>query len=406
MTAMTKNQTTPDKGPLFFKLALISILISIGIHLYLTSLHYSFLGHSIGKSVCDVSETFNCTAVAASQYSKFLGMPIALWGAAANFVLLLMLLNYKVFRPENGFATYTGWMALSLLVASVIMGSISVTMMSSYCLFCLILYVFSLLTFISATRYLQTPLFKDFGTNLTLLFSKRWGTLAFFIAIPALAWLADGIVMQNLSKQAGVRDMDHFVKSKIQEWQNNSPFQVAADLGIHFPSKIPAKVKIVEFADFMCSHCQAAAPVLEAFLNSHPDVELQFLLFPLDGECNDDIPRKWGVSCSYAKGAHCANKQNKGKEAHQWIFEHAPGTAAVEDAKAKLKTMTADLKLDETSFNACYNAPETHESVKQVAKEGARGQIGGTPAIFVQGRQLPGAQLLPVLQEAYFQSVK
>ncbi|MEK7357326.1 MAG: vitamin K epoxide reductase family protein, partial [Bdellovibrionota bacterium] len=64
-------------------LAAIAAMI---VHSILYSHHLDLhFGAITGPMSCDVSSTFNCSAVTASKYSSLLGVPIALWGLAANF---------------------------------------------------------------------------------------------------------------------------------------------------------------------------------------------------------------------------------------------------------------------------------------------------------------------------------
>ncbi|MEK6555784.1 MAG: vitamin K epoxide reductase family protein, partial [Bdellovibrionota bacterium] len=77
------------------KIAILLTLIAVGLHAYLT-LHYYDLnyGSTSGESVCNVSEKFNCDSVSMSQYSTLLGAPLALWGAATNIILLVLLVGW------------------------------------------------------------------------------------------------------------------------------------------------------------------------------------------------------------------------------------------------------------------------------------------------------------------------
>src|SRR5437868_4045723 len=72
--------------------AMVCALVASGIHIYLANHHYNLvLGSSEGGSICNINQTFNCDAVNLSSYSEFLKIPIAVWGAATNTTLLLLL---------------------------------------------------------------------------------------------------------------------------------------------------------------------------------------------------------------------------------------------------------------------------------------------------------------------------
>ncbi|MES2856464.1 MAG: thioredoxin domain-containing protein [Bdellovibrionota bacterium] len=166
-------------------------------------------------------------------------------------------------------------------------------------------------------------------------------------------------------------------------------------------SKENAKLTLVEFADFRCIHCKHAAPTIKAFLNAHPDVRLEFQTWALDGECNSKISSANGASCLLGRSVWCAEKQNqKGWAAHEYIFEQEmyPALESVKQALpaiAKAAGMTAEAML------ACTDSEEAKAAVRAQADLGGTLNIQGTPAIFANGRLLPGGQVLQVLREAH-----
>ncbi len=84
-----KNSISKNK---LLLLPLLTTFIAMGVHLYLTQ-HYYALKFGTGEagSMCNINEVLNCDAVTASEYSAFLGVPIALWGLFTNLVLFYFL---------------------------------------------------------------------------------------------------------------------------------------------------------------------------------------------------------------------------------------------------------------------------------------------------------------------------
>src|ERR1035437_4670532 len=75
------------------QLALMGCLASIAAHLYLTMHYYPLkFGFASGQSICNLNAKFDCDAVSASSYASLFGMPLALWGAATNAVLFVLIL--------------------------------------------------------------------------------------------------------------------------------------------------------------------------------------------------------------------------------------------------------------------------------------------------------------------------
>src|SRR5665213_1702265 len=174
------------------QLALMGCLASIAAHIYLTLHFYPIkFGFATGGSICNLSAKFDCDAVAASAYSSIFGMPLALWGASTNAVLfVLMLVSWLEWtdHPER-LKRFTLFLAGVSLAASIIMATISLTQMQSYCLFCITLYFLSTVVFIAYKGMVREPFWQNFAKDLGLLFAESKGIILAFAAIPLLAYL-------------------------------------------------------------------------------------------------------------------------------------------------------------------------------------------------------------------------
>ena len=138
---------------------------------------------------------------------------------------------------------------------------------------------------------------------------------------------------------------------------------------------------------------------------SHPDARLIFAAWPLDGTCNTTIPSGDGTRCALARSVYCAEKEHKGWEAHDWIFEHQEIFTTLEALTQDLKKMADEEKLDYTALKSCMDSSEAKAAIEAGAKVGSDLKIEGTPSIFVNGKKLEFGQILPVLQKAY-ESIK
>ena len=100
----------------------------MGVHGYLYSQHLDLkFGTMVGKSICDLNDTFSCSAVAASKYSEVFGIPIALLGFFANLAVLVLLAMWPFTEDEKrpiarrNLLIATGGIA----AVSIVMGTIS-----------------------------------------------------------------------------------------------------------------------------------------------------------------------------------------------------------------------------------------------------------------------------------------
>jgi len=88
-----------------------------------------------------------------------------------------------------------------------------------------------------------------------------------------------------------------------------------------------------------------------------------------------------------AEAAQCANEQGKFWEYHDMIFANQKALAD-ED----LKKYATDTKLDVEKFNACYDSGKFRADVRKDTDECQAAGVTGTPAFFINGRFLSGAQ--------------
>jgi protein-disulfide isomerase len=88
-----------------------------------------------------------------------------------------------------------------------------------------------------------------------------------------------------------------------------------------------------------------------------------------------------------AEAANCARDQGKFWEYHDKLFANQ---RAIKEPN--LKQYAADLQLDTEAFNSCLASGKFTDQVKTDQREGQAVGVTGTPAFFINGRFLSGAQ--------------
>lgn len=88
-----------------------------------------------------------------------------------------------------------------------------------------------------------------------------------------------------------------------------------------------------------------------------------------------------------AEAAQCANDQGKFWEYHDKIFANQRSLE-----EADLKRYAAEINLDVNAFNDCLSSGKFKSQIMQDQREGQQAGVTGTPAFFVNGRFLSGAQ--------------
>jgi protein-disulfide isomerase len=143
-----------------------------------------------------------------------------------------------------------------------------------------------------------------------------------------------------------------------------------------------APVTVVEFSDFECPFCKQTRPTLKQLLERYPGkVRLAYRDFPLDS-IHPQARRA-------AEAARCAHDQGKFWEYHDVLFTQSP-QLALED----LRHYAGQVGLDVTKFDSCLAAGVHKAAVQRDLDEGNRLGVTGTPAFFINGRALQGAQPL------------
>jgi protein-disulfide isomerase len=147
------------------------------------------------------------------------------------------------------------------------------------------------------------------------------------------------------------------------------------------PSRGPANapIELIEFADFQCPYCLAAHPTVRRVLETYGDrIKFVFRNFPLQSH-----PQARPA----AEAAQCANEQGKFWPYHDKLFDD-PNKLS----EAELKKTAADLGLNAAQFNKCVDDHKYQSVVDADFEAGGEAGVSGTPAFFINGRLLSGAQ--------------
>lgn len=177
---------------------------------------------------------------------------------------------------------------------------------------------------------------------------------------------AMGTVIEDLRRKAGVQVLLEAPR-----------VQVAAAGPARGPAT--AKVTIVEFSDFQCPYCSRGQKVMEEVVKAYGDrVRLVFRDFPLS--FHEHARRA-------AEAGQCAHEQGKFWALHDWMFEHQSSLDA-----AALSGAAKQLGLDGKRFNACLDGGKQAGTVAESMKVGEQAGVRGTPAFFVNGVFISGAQ--------------
>jgi protein-disulfide isomerase len=141
-----------------------------------------------------------------------------------------------------------------------------------------------------------------------------------------------------------------------------------------------APVTIIEFSDYECPYCRRSQATIAQVKEKYQEkVRLVFKDFPLAFH-RRAVPA--------ASASRCAGEQGKYWEYHDKLFS---GTSLQD---SDFKRYAEELSLDAEKFDECLKSGRHEEAITADTTQGQSVGVTGTPAFFVNGRLLSGAQPL------------
>jgi protein-disulfide isomerase len=204
---------------------------------------------------------------------------------------------------------------------------------------------------------------------------SRFGTTAEAEAMPQIV---EGLGRQRQRERRAAFAQELSAKYPVEVLLK--PFRVEVDTGdAPVRGRPDAPVTIVEFSDFQCPFCVRARPAVKKVREVYgDDVRFAFRHFPLSFH---ELAPKAGEAVA------CAGDQERFWEMHDRLWE-----AAGQIQPADLKEHAVALGLDADAFGECLDSGRNAALVEKDIEAGGRLGVSGTPAFFINGRPLIGAQ--------------
>lgn len=346
-------------------------------------------------SFCNFNAQFNCDAVAFSRYGEFLGIPTAGWGLlfySLLFVLALRALFQSSDRKENETTKSVGLVfALSALslVPTIGFALISIFLMHTLCLMCLIAYLCNL-----ALALIAFKVFRESRANLksaSRALREIPASLWLFFGVLAVAQLFMHKIFESILSEgrgvteevAAIYEQKHFTAPTREIQLNNRPSKGPAD----------AKVTIVEYSDYQCPYCAREALTTPQIIKQYEgQVRVVFKNYPLDPSCNPKMKSSGhAFACIAAKHGHCIFKL-KGNDAffayksEIFLKQKDLSTTLVQETALK-SGATAD------ELAACVADYSTQQALLEDIEEGSANGVEGTPTLFLNNKIFEAASV-------------
>lgn len=151
-----------------------------------------------------------------------------------------------------------------------------------------------------------------------------------------------------------------------------------------------APVTIIEFSDFQCPFCR------KFYKETLPQIKKEYLASGKVKFVYRDFPlvQIHPGATPAAEGAECAKEQGKFWEMHDAIFDEQEkqGSGTVQFTADDVKKWAAKIGLNASKFNQCLDSGTYTQEVEKDVADGSAAGVSGTPATFINGRLVTGAQ--------------
>ena len=212
------------------------------------------------------------------------------------------------------------------------------------------------------------------------------------IAIVIAGALIAGAVFLSNGKNSGATTANNSgnqVQAQPAGNQPTGPVDVSADddAVLGDPN---APVTLIEFSDFQCPFCR------KFYTDTLPQIKKEYILTGKAKLVYRDFPlvQIHPGATPAAEGAECAKEQGKFWKMHDAIFDEQEkqGLGTVQFTADDVKKWAGKIGLNTSKFNQCLDSRKYKQEVEKDLADGAAAGVNGTPATFINGRLVSGAQ--------------
>ena len=158
-----------------------------------------------------------------------------------------------------------------------------------------------------------------------------------------------------------------------------------------------APVVIVEFGDFQCPYCkrfhdEARVEIVKKYVNTGK-AKIVYRDFPIENIHLAARPA--------AEASECADDQGKFWEYHDALYTRQASITTMD-----FVALAAELGMDKKKFADCVSIRKYQDEVTADYQAGVKAGVDGTPAFFINGAKISGAQPFSVFETAIEAALK
>ncbi len=366
-------------------------LIGLALSVELCLVYYSanFL-ESAKPSICAINDMFDCDSVARTQYSQFLGVPLAAWGIILYLFVLFLTFSdklqkikfFSILKVFKNPASYIFCISLLSFCISMTLAGISIFKINSVCIFCLMTYCIDLIIALVAKDWGHGILWELKNSIKDFIDAIKNKLNAFLFLIIVLIFA--GILYYTNSKHIFTPQI---IKQNemLNAFKSYEKYANGYKLG---PDN--ADVVIHEYIDFNCGGCFMANLYLHRIISEFENVQVIQHNVPLDKTCNHNMKIDGHKnSCLKSRYALAAEKQNKYWRMADILFAETPEDEKTIIEKARLANF--DVKKLKHDANSEAIKKELEDSILEADSK----EVNGTPTLFINMKKHLGIGSYP-----------
>ncbi len=208
---------------------------------------------------------------------------------------------------------------------------------------------------------------------------KTWG-----IFIVIVIAIVSGMIYMSMQDKLDLSDIDKQAASEIFTAEGRN-----GNIGDHVFGNKDAKVLIIEYGDYQCPGCATTAPVVRAVAKKYEDSTA--LIF-----------RNWPIPSLHPNGraasaaAEAAGLQGKIWEMHDLLFatQKSWQSASVSERSTLFADYASQIGINVDKFNKDSASEAVAKKIDFDTALGKIKGVTGTPALFVNGKQIESASVL------------
>ncbi len=354
--------------------------------------HYRLLTIPGYTSFCDVSATVSCTQAYLSPYGSIRGVPVALGGVIWFVFVLILAFADRWGSPSVGenLAAYVFVGSTLALAAILYFAYAAFVVLKAVCVLCLLTYAAVIGLFLVAGIATSIPMTSIPRRALRDLRTMIARPLTFVIAIVFLG--AAGSAVAFFPREPVRAPLPGLPATAANPQDQRAEFEKYWESLPRVTVPVPnggAAVLIVKFTDFQCPRCGTTyrdfKPILERYQTEMPGaVKLVSKMYPLQPECNPNIPRPFhSAACDAAAAWIMARAKGRGDAMEEWLYGNQAlfSPAFVQDGARTVGQIS--------DFAIQY--PLVLEEIKADVGLGRLLDVTSTPTFFINGVKVVGA---------------